>query len=55
MKNCNNNNEKMNIYFPQQQHNSNRNNDQTPLIIGLGFLSIMLFGMVVALLVAVKI
>jgi hypothetical protein len=51
----NNSNERMNIILPSRQQQKQYNNDQTPLIIGLGFLSIMLFGMVVALLVAVKI
>lgn len=46
-----NSNEKMNIYFPQQQQQ--QATDHVPLIIGLGFLSVMLFGLVVILL-AVK-
>ncbi len=50
MKNCNNS--KMNIHFPQQQYQMQQN-DHVPLIIGLGFLSVMLFGLVVILL-AVK-
>jgi hypothetical protein len=44
-------NSEMNIHFPQQQYQ--QTNDHVPLIIGLGFLSVMLFGLVVVLL-AVK-
>ena len=45
-------NSEMNIHFPQQQQYQ-QTNDHVPLIIGLGFLSVMLFGLVVVLL-AVK-
>jgi hypothetical protein len=54
MKNCNN--QKCNIYFPDRDYpQRSTTNDQTPLIIGLGFMCIMLFGLVIALLVAIKI
>lgn len=48
-----NNNSRCNIHFPQQQPQYQQTNDHVPLIIGLGFLSVMLFGLVVVLL-AVK-
>lgn len=48
-----NNNSQCNIHFPQEYRQ--QQNDQTALIIGLGFMCVMLFGLVVALLVALRI
>ena len=50
MKNCNN--QKFNIHFPQRDYNFRQQQqvqDQTPLIIGLSFMSVMLFGLVIIL------
>lgn len=47
-----NNNSECNIHFPQEYQRPQ--NDQTALIIGLSFMTVMLFGLVVALLVALR-
>jgi hypothetical protein len=54
MKNCNNS--KMNIHIPgREQYQIQQHSDQTTLIIGLAFMCIMLFGLVVALLVSTRV
>ena len=44
------NNSRMNLYFPKREYQYKPQvHDQTPLIIGLGFMSVMLFGLVIIL------